>query len=139
MLKKLKTAFFYKNIFININEKRKLSLIKYNKSLQKHLNIKLINYILLSGKYIEYITKEEIKIYDAFSDNLIFEGNYFNGKGKEYNYFGQVIFEGEYLNGNRNGQGKEYYIDGSVKLEGEFLKGKKWNIKKCDENGNVLI
>ena len=32
-----------------------------------------------------------------------------NGKGKEYDYDGNLIFEGEYLNGKRNGKGKEYY------------------------------
>ena len=31
-----------------------------------------------------------------------------NGKGKEYNRNGKLIFEGEYLNGKSNGKGKEY-------------------------------
>ena len=44
-----------------------------------------------------------------------------NGKGKEYNYYGQLDFEGEYLNGKRNGKGKEYYKN-----------GKKWNGKGYD-------
>ena len=44
---------------------------------------------------------------------MIFEGEYLNGKrngkGKEYDYYGNLIFEGEYLNGKRwNGKGKEY-------------------------------
>ena len=47
------------------------------------MNINLINYQLLSQKYIIYETKEKIKIYNAFNDRLIFEGEYFNGKGKE--------------------------------------------------------
>ena len=36
------------------------------------------------------------------------------GKGKEYDeYDGELIFEGEYLNGKRNGKGKEYNKDGN--------------------------
>ena len=40
-----------------------------------------------------------------------------NGKGKEYDEFGELIFEGEYLNGQRNGKGKEYY-KGELIFEG---------------------
>ena len=46
---------------------------------------------------------------------LEFEGEYSNGerngKGKEYDYNGEIIFEGEYLKRKRNGKGKEYYTD----------------------------
>ena len=46
-----------------------------------------------------------------------------NGKGKENDYFtGNLIFEGEYLNGKRNGKGKEY-DDGDLIFEGEYLNG----------------
>ena len=141
MLQKLNTSFFYKNIFININEKRKLLLIKYNKNLQNILDIKLINYITLSGKFLKQETKEKIKIYVAYNtyaDILIFEGNYYKGIGKEYNSFGNIIYEGEYLNGKRNGNGKVYYINGKVLFEGEFLNGKKFHIKEYDKNGNVI-
>ena len=48
-----------------------------------------------------------------------------NGKGKEYNNDGNLIFEGEYLNGERNGKGKEYNNDGELIYEGEYLKGKR--------------
>ena len=41
-----------------------------------------------------------------------FEGEYIfgerNGKGKEYDYFGELVYEGEYLNGKRSGKGKDY-------------------------------
>ena len=48
-----------------------------------------------------------------------------NGKGKEYNEDGELIFEGEYLNGIRwNGKGKEFFR-GKLKFEGEYLNGKK--------------
>ena len=53
------------------------------------------------------------KIYYGYNDELIFEGEYLNGKrngkGKEYySYNRKLEFEGEYLNGQRNGKGKEY-------------------------------
>ena len=61
--------------------------------------------------------------------NLIFEGEYLNGKKwngigycgkekyewkggngfmKEYNIYNSLDFEGQYINGERNGKGKEY-------------------------------
>ena len=33
------------------------------------------------------------------------------------------------LNGERNGKGKEYNLDGKLIFEGEYLKGKRWNGK----------
>ena len=50
-----------------------------------------------------------------------------NGKGKEYNNYGELIFESEYLNGQKNGKGKEYDVYGKIIFEGEYLNGKKWN------------
>ena len=69
------------------------------------------------------------KEYDEIN-NLIFEGEYLNGKrngkGKEYNKNNYIIFEGEYLNGQRNGKGKEYYENSEIiKYEGEYLNGKR--------------
>ena len=50
-----------------------------------------------------------------------------NGKVKQYDYKGRLIFEGEYLNGKRwNGKGKEYLND-VLMYEGEYLNGKKIN------------
>ena len=90
---------------MNVKEGRKLKIIKYNKSMQNMLNVKLINYKYFSGRYI---------IYEA------------NGKGKEYNaLIDKLIFEGEYLNWERNGKGKEYDNDGKVEFEGEYFKGKR--------------
>ena len=43
-----------------------------------------------------------------------------NGKGREYNYKGELKFEGEYLNGERNGKGKEYNYDGQLRFESEY-------------------
>ena len=49
-----------------------------------------------------------------------------NGKGKEYNHDGKLLFEGEYLNGERwKGKGKEYYYDGALYFEVEYLNGER--------------
>jgi len=54
---------------------------------------------------------------------IIFEGELLNGekngKGKEYDYDGNLKFEGEFLNGLKNGKGKEYNKDGNIVFEGE--------------------
>ena len=104
MWKNIKSLFILKKIFKHIQDYRLLKSIKYNKSLQENMNISLINYKNFSGKYI---------IYEQ------------NGKGKEYNYYSELIYEGEYLNGERNGKGKEYYFNGELKFEGEYLNGKR--------------
>ena len=52
-----------------------------------------------------------------------------NGKGKEYDDEGELIFEGEYYNGKRwNGKGNEYDDNGELIFEGEYLNGEKQNI-----------
>ena len=81
-----------------------------------------------------------------------------NGKGKEYDYNGELKFEGEYLNGNRwngkgfnikgnkifeiiNGKGKvkEYYSNGNLEFEGEYLNGKRNGKGKEYYNGELLF
>ena len=128
MLKNIKSSYFIKIVFSYLDEGTKLKIIKYNKIFQNKFGINLINYKLYSGRYIIYETKEKGKEYNAESDNLIFEGEYLNGKrngkGKEY-FGGDLIFEGEYLNGKRNGKGKEYDFYGKVSFEGEYLNDKR--------------
>ena len=139
-----------------------LKIIKYNKIFQNAIGINLYNYKLLSGKYIKYETKDTVKIYDMITNSLLYEGGFLkgkkNGKGKEYHFF-EYNFEGEFLDGQRNGKGKElryiyvpYFpneglnlLEGfrmksilHVDLEGEFLNDKKWNVKKYDENDNII-
>ena len=102
MLNTIKSIFCKKIFFSYIDEKVKLSIIKYNKSLQNTLVINIINYKLISEKHIVYITKNE---------------------GKEYSsYYNKLLYEGEYLNGKRHGKGKEYdEIYDYIKYEGEYL------------------
>ena len=92
MLKNIKSLYFIRIVFSYVDEEKKLKIIKYNKSLQKIINISIINYKFFTEKYI------------------IFESN---GIGKEYHgYKDELRFEGEYLNGERNGKGKVYYDKG---------------------------
>ena len=168
MLKNVKSFYFIQKLFSYILEKNKLKLVKYNKNLQKIINISIINYEHFSGRYIIYEQNGKGKEYRYFNHQqiLIFEGEYLNGKrngkGKEYYGNDTLIFEGEYLNGNRQGYGKEFYDNGKLLFEGEYLnnkrsgKGKQYykkdNLKfegefidneiiadtKYDENGNIL-
>ena len=75
-------------------------------------------------------------------ENIIHLVNYFeceylngkkNGKGKEYDYNGNIIFEGQYLNGNKNGKCKEYDNNGNIIFEGEYKNGEKI-MKRALEN-----
>ena len=90
MVENIKSTYFIKVILSSLDERKKLKIIKYNKSLQNLMNIDNKNYIFFSGKYITYETKK---------------------KGKEYYYINdELIYDGEYLNGERNGKGKELFF-----------------------------
>ena len=86
MLKNIKSLYFIRFLFLYVDEKQKLKIIKYNKALQKNIDITIINYKYFTGRYIIYESKTIGKEYDGFN--------------------GQLLFEGEYLNGKRNGKGK---------------------------------
>ena len=140
MLEKVKSIYFIRNLFIYVDENKKLKLMKYNKSLQKKLALSINNYIYFKGKYIEYELNGRGKEY-YWDGKLYYEGEYLNGKrngkGREYNGFNNLIFEGEYLNGKRNGKGKGYYENGKLKFEGEYLNGKELLGNNYDEDGNI--
>ena len=82
-------------------EKTKLNLVKYNKNMQKKLNINLLYYKIFSGNNttIYENNNKRAKIYDEYKDKLIFEGEFSNGKkngkGKEYDNNERLIFERE--------------------------------------------
>ena len=63
-----------------------------------------------------------------------------HGKGKEYDFNGNLIFDGEYIEGEKqNGILKEYdFNNNKLILDGELLNGKIWNCKKYDKNGNLI-
>ena len=98
--KSIESLYIIKDIFSFLSEKQKLKIIIYNKYIQNKLDINIENYKRISKRYREGER---------------------NGKGKEYDYNGKLLFEGEYLNGRRNGKGKEYDCNGVLKFEGDYL------------------
>ena len=70
------------------------------------------------------------KMWNGKEDNIIGNKKFEieNGKGyiKEYSFMSEKLeFEGEYLKGERNGKGKEYNFFGDIKFEAEYLNGKR--------------
>ena len=63
-----------------------------------------------------------------------------NGKCKEFDIEGNLIYEGEFSEGKRNGKGKEFF-NNKISFEGEFKEGKKWNgnANEYNEKGNLLF
>ena len=125
MLENIKSVFFQRIVFSQLNDERKLKLVKYSKTLQNRFHLNLINYQIFSSRYIIYEAENKGKQYDIGTDGILFEGDYLHGKGKEYDVFGNVRFEGEYFNGKRNGKGKELYFAGDTLFEGEYFNGKR--------------
>jgi len=89
------------------------------------------------GDYL-YDKKWNGKGFDK-NGNIVYELINGNGKIKEYNVFGDLMFEGEYLNGKRNGNGKEYDYKGNLIFEGEYLNGKRYNGKGKKYNYNNIL
>ena len=83
MLNNIKSYYITKIIFTFMDEKQKLKIIKYNKSLQKNININIINYKFYSGKYKIYESNRIGKEYNGKDDRLIFEGEYWMEKEME--------------------------------------------------------
>ena len=52
LLENIKSKYIIKLLFSNLDEKVKLKTIKYNKRLQKKIDINLNNYKFWSGRYI---------------------------------------------------------------------------------------
>ena len=123
MLQNIKSSYFIKLIYTFVEEVQKLKLVRYNKSMQKNLDLSIINYKFFKGNYIIYESNGIGKEYKGYDDTLIFEGEYLNGrrngKGNEYYHDGLLYFEGEYLNDKRNGKGKEFDYKGNIIYEGE--------------------
>ena len=139
MLENIKSSYFLQICLSFLVEKKKLKLVKYNKTLQNIIRINLINYKLFSKRYIKFEGNRKAKEYNTSFGNLLFEGEYLNGKrngeGKEYDFYtGKLKFEGEYLNGERNGKGEEYDFDGEIIFKGEYKNGKQWNGKGYEKN-----
>ena len=80
MISNIKSIFITRKVFSFLNEVIKLKLIRYNKNMQSKMNINLINYKTLSGRYIIFETKQKGKEYDSHNDKLIYEGEYLRNR-----------------------------------------------------------
>ena len=121
MLKNVKSSYILEYSFYHLDENQKLSLVIYNKLLQKKININLNNYKFLSKKYVIFEKNGKGKEYNGYNDILEFEGEYINNIEERY-----LLFEGEYLDDKKwNGKGREYDYDGKLIFEGEYLNGEK--------------
>ena len=126
-MKNIKSLYFIKIILSYLHEKTKLEFVKYNKYVQKLIDVNIYNYRIMNNI--------------NSTKGIVWKGEYLNGKkngkGKE-KQIGEIIFEGEYLNGKRCGKGTEYgtyYAHGKILFEGEYLHGYKWNGKVYDIKG----
>jgi len=153
-----------------LNDEKWTGIIKYYKKRYRYRYDSCKCYMSHESSHdLEYETEVEIRIEEVIESNLLkFEGEYLNGerngKGKEYDAFGKVIFEGYFLmgkkkysyhesdydnltleyegeisEGKRHGNGKEYSL-GRIIFEGEYLKGERWNgiVKEYDNNGVII-
>ena len=139
MLETIKSFLCIKLIFLNLSNEKKLKIIKENKKLKKMLNVNLLDYKLVSCRYLIIYNNGYGKEYNSYNNQLIFEGEYFdrqrNGYGKEYNKInGKLLFEGKYI----NGKGKEYYTNGPLKFEGIYFFGRRYNGRGYGDDGSVL-
>ena len=67
MLVKIKSIFFSRNIFTFINEKRKINIIKYNKSLQKLINISTVFLMFMST-----LVHSRMKVFEKYASSSSF-------------------------------------------------------------------
>ena len=84
------------------------------------------------------------KVFNKFieSDNeILYDGEYKNnlkeGKGKEFNKKGNLLYIGEFMNGYRY-KGKEYNENGEIIFNGKYAKGFPYNGKLKEYIGNFL-
>ena len=140
MLEKIKSIFFTKKILMNLDERRKFKILKYNKKLQNKIDIDLVDYKIISGRYIIYGNNGIGCEYDTKTDQCILEREYSNGegneKGKEYDEKNRLIFKGKYLNGKRSGKGKEYYYNNraSYSIDTSFNNDEDSNEESSDKS-----
>ena len=144
MLFSINSSYVLNFIFSLLDPKEKLKIIKYNKSIQKKLEITLDILKKISGRYLIKEENNFSKEFTLTENILVYAGGYKNGKrngyGIEYTDSGVIKFKGEYLNGKRNGEGKVYErfelngIDYLI-FSGNYKNGKKNGLgRKYDDN-----
>ena len=106
---------------------------KYNGIYKIKMNNQIYSYYFMNGKVTnKYIETDNETIYDGKYNNNLKEG-----KGKEYNKNGKIIFIGEFLNGYRH-KGKEFNENGKLIFNGLYKKGLPYNGIRKEFNGNLL-
>ena len=98
--------------------------------------------IKYEGEYVNGIKEGKGKEY--LGDKLLFEGEFsqgkrWNGKIKEYDSNGVLLFDGEYKEGEKSGVAKEYKLDGELKFEGVYKQGKRWNGNGIEYYGGKIV
>ena len=106
------------------------------------------NILKFEGEYINDERNGKGREYDI-NGKIIFEGDFINGNRRTKEYYNKyddadyyvLEYEGEILEGERNGKGKEYSDYGrKIIFEGEYLRGLRWNGKyKEYDNFNKII
>ena len=96
MLERIKSRYFIKLLFLFIEEKSKLEIVKKRRTLQKKIGIELRHYKIYSWKYRIY--EKDSKITEYYDDNsLALEGFYSIGKifgnVKEYHKEEKIKFD----------------------------------------------
>ena len=102
-----------KKLLLFCTEIKILKILRYNKRIQKSVDIDFNFYRNYAKRYIIYKDKNKNFGNEYNKDNLeIYEGEFVNekrsGKGKEFNSLHEIIFDGDYLYGKRNGRITEY-------------------------------
>ena len=80
MLEKIKSIYFLRILINNLNHVKLLKLFKINNKIRNILNINLIDYKIISGKYIKGNRNCYAKEYDSYNNALIFEGDFIEWK-----------------------------------------------------------
>ena len=57
LLNNIYSPYIIKTIFSHLIDEVKLIIVKYNKKIQKRIDISIINYKIFSSKYIQYESK----------------------------------------------------------------------------------
>ena len=148
-MEQVNSKYIIQKIFSLLKTNSCLSIISYNNNLQKKLDVSFEDYKLASNVYIIQ-EKDNTKIFQKYTNNLIFEGQYEKGKkikGREYRS-NQLYFIGEYKN-NLKYKGEILNENGKKIFKGEFNKGLYWtgffyhpkSLGKCGhlENGSGII
>ena len=98
-----KSDYFLEKLFDNLNKKRALDIIKYNKNIKNRINININDYKEYSGKY----SSIEIEIKPAKNKN----GRFINIKKED------TIYVHIYFNNNKEEEIKRSFIDNDEKIE----------------------